>query len=366
MSDVAHLLRTQNSSLPKVPRKEEFADTLRSSFARYLESVRALSASDYASVTIREAEPEIEQLGASLLGVLDKVSHGQAAQARLELDRALAAMAVQLAELTSASVGASQLGVLYRARKNASNARLSRGDIFHLPFELRHLASPQRFSVLGLPTLYLGSSLYLCWEELQRPNVDELWISAIRLRPERTLRVLDFGYHPGVMAELIERAGFPQTDTHIARLVSAYGIVWPLIAACTYQVKEKHAPFKVEYVISQLLMSWIAENPSYTGIRYFSTHVLRPPAAAPLCINYALPARDISASGYCSHLADTLELTEPLSWMYANTTGTATSYMYHGRRFGVLMLGEDHFVPYEGTQFAIQEVRLDLLAYGRL
>jgi len=50
--------------------------------------------------------------------------------------------------------------------------------------------------------------------------------------------------------------------------------------------------------------------------------------------------------------------------MYAEVIATQDSYMYHGRRDGVLMLGDGHPVPYEGTRFALQEFRLDHIDYN--
>ena len=37
-----------------------------------------------------------------------------------------------------------------------------RKDMFHIPFEKRHLVSGQRFSIHGVPSVYLGESIYDC------------------------------------------------------------------------------------------------------------------------------------------------------------------------------------------------------------
>lgn len=51
---------------------------------------------------------------------------------------------------------------LFRVRKS-ERPLSTRKDIFHIPFNQRHLVSAQRYSVAGLPCLYLGTSLYICW-----------------------------------------------------------------------------------------------------------------------------------------------------------------------------------------------------------
>ena len=58
----------------------------------------------------------------------------------------------------------------YRARDNNTGFLYTKEEMFHIPYELRHKVTNQRYSVSGLPCLYLGSSTYLCWEELERPD----------------------------------------------------------------------------------------------------------------------------------------------------------------------------------------------------
>ncbi|MFW8247620.1 hypothetical protein ACOIDW_27415, partial [Klebsiella pneumoniae] len=65
---------------------------------------------------------------------------------------------------------------LFRVRK--SDTPLSeREEIFHIPFTERQNVSAQRYSVAGLPCLYLGTSLYVCWQEMNKPDFDKLYLS---------------------------------------------------------------------------------------------------------------------------------------------------------------------------------------------
>lgn len=59
---------------------------------------------------------------------------------------------------------------LFKAR-NTNGQTFGLGDMFHVPFEKRHLIPTSRFSLPGLPCLYLANSIYTCWEELDRPNL---------------------------------------------------------------------------------------------------------------------------------------------------------------------------------------------------
>lgn len=61
----------------------------------------------------------------------------------------------------------------YRIRVINDNNHLIPESFFHIPFEHRGKVSSQRFSIQGFPSLYLGKSVYICWEELNRPNINE-------------------------------------------------------------------------------------------------------------------------------------------------------------------------------------------------
>lgn len=50
----------------------------------------------------------------------------------------------------------------YRLRPSDDYRLFSEEEMFHLPFEKCHKTSNYRFSISGLPILYLGSSMYGC------------------------------------------------------------------------------------------------------------------------------------------------------------------------------------------------------------
>lgn len=79
---------------------------------------------------------------------------------------------------------------LYRVRKSDTPLS-SRKEIFHIPFSKRHLVGAQRYSVDGLPCLYLGTSLYVCWQEMNKPDFDKLYISAFTTNDNKS-KILNF------------------------------------------------------------------------------------------------------------------------------------------------------------------------------
>jgi hypothetical protein len=152
-----------------------------------------------------------------------------------------------------------------------------RAGIFHVPFDRRHDVGTHRYSVPGVPMLYLGASLYTCWLELGRPPLDRVWVSAFRFRAPDSPPLLNFGVRPEVVGASIGQSHLDWSVPH----ASAYAVAWPLIAACAFCAKERGSPFVEEYVVPQLLMSWVAERRECAGVRYFSTHVRRLRPASP-------------------------------------------------------------------------------------
>lgn len=149
--------------------------------------------------------------------------------------------------------------VFYRMRASDTGRLFSKEEMFHIPFELRRLVGNQRFSISGHPSLYLGSSIYVCWEELNRPNFDSANIVALRTKRELNLLDLRMPKEIGAEADL-------------------YRI--PLIVAASVRAKESTSPFKPEYIISQAILHSVlnqnktdgAEN-QYDGIIYYSTRI---------------------------------------------------------------------------------------------
>lgn len=191
----------------------------------------------------------------------------------------------------------------FRIRVKNENYALRPEDLFHIPFEKRGIVKTQRYSIPGLPSLYISNSTYVAWEELGRPGFDS--IQAVRLVATREIRLLDL-----------------TTDVYMrnAHLIdnNAYGwqplykvITWPLVAACSFKVLNREDTFKPEYIIPQLLMQWINTN-DIDGIVYSSTH-LNPRLGAGNFHNYVIPVRSANREcGLCPILTDMFHSTDVL------------------------------------------------------
>src|SRR5262249_44356941 len=93
---------------------------------------------------------------------------------------------------------------LYRMRvEHEPGVTFSKPDLFHIPFDKRHKVTRQRYSIPGLPCLYLGGTLYICWEELRRPKFESIHVARFQVADGQQISVLDFMQRPRHMAQNI-------------------------------------------------------------------------------------------------------------------------------------------------------------------
>ena len=209
---------------------------------------------------------------------------------------------------------------LFRVRKSDKPLG-KRKDLFHIPFSMRHFVNAQRYSVAGLPCLYLGTSLYICWQEMDKPDLGKLYISSFRSKDSKS-RVLNlaagFLYHR-TKSKYAEEITFEDNSIKLS-----YLILWPLIAACNYIKSESNAPFIQEYIIPNLLMQWISrkDGTPISGIAYRSTKFSKP-SQSPQALNVVLPPKVNYAEtveyDFCPTLCSMFAFTPPVSWQIVKT-----------------------------------------------
>lgn len=270
-----------------------YIDELRSALFGYAGLAAGLTGADRPSALLRANAAAIQELAEHLVAVHDATLSGRELDARDAMHQAIAAVRASLDTLTSVPMDRDGLGWVFRLRSGAHSDRVARAGLFHIPFDQRHLVSPMRYSMLGIPMLYLGGTTYTCWEELRRPSFDDVWVCGLRLRDEARVRLIAFGYRPTDMAAMLHaNAGRNAYEDHAV----AYATVWPLIAACSFRKRYRDARFAEEYVIPQRLVAYLVETAEFAGIRYFSTHINA--YQGPLLgMNFVFPARPGTSAG---------------------------------------------------------------------
>ena len=230
-------------------------------------------------------------------------------------------------------------------------AELTRGGLFHVPFELRHKIASKRYSISGLPSLYLSGSIWACWEEMQRPDFHTIQLS--RFRYSKPAKILDFGFRPSSIAQFRAQNSSLLSDAE----VTSYVICWPLIAACSVCAYLPGMPFIPEYIVPQLLLQWIRSESSLDGLRYFSTKINQDRHSPWAAMNYVFPVQEQVASGYCPKLKDKFVLTSPASWsILTNSDFSGVPMEVPGWSIPV---NEDYSVKYSHTEFFKCERKLD-------
>lgn len=210
----------------------------------------------------------------------------------------------------------------YRTRVMEGNYPVSRGKLFHIPFEKRRYINTQRYSIPGFPTLYLSSSLYVAWEEMRRPEFEKL--KAVRIRNTKTIKCFDltterysndyvYSPDPSILSS-------KERDDMYAMMI------WPLIAACSFKVYDDKAPFKPEYIIPQLMLQYVRKNNKIDGIKFSSTHIdLNNENIIGEMYNLAIPVKEDGLRGYCPELTKLFHSTDVLS-MEVKKLITGTTY----------------------------------------
>lgn len=202
---------------------------------------------------------------------------------------------------------------LYRGRIFENNRHKEGKDMFHIPLEKRGAVKTQRYSTPGYPCLYLGTTIYACWEELQQPRFDDLMVSGFKAA--RDFKLFDLR-----IPSWEDMEGDKLRDI-LLRL--------PLIVACSVVVSHPEDNFKPEYIIPQLLIEVIIgknreERNSkkleelVLGVIFTSTHINNDFGYKKKVFdNIAIPALDVSGkTGFCSILASLFHITNPTCFEY--------------------------------------------------
>lgn len=173
----------------------------------------------------------------------------------------------------------------FRARTSDKYCIFERKEMLHIPFDMRGRVSSTRFSIPGLPCLYLATTSYCCWLELKTPSDYQFNVSSVRVNQERKNLNLT------MTADLFEHiVMLTETD----KLANRYTIealkLWILSYASSFKIDADKRSFKEEYIIPQLIML-VSKDLALDGVSYYSKQVEDDRFAHMLSVNLALFAR---------------------------------------------------------------------------
>ncbi|MBO7425388.1 MAG: RES family NAD+ phosphorylase [Clostridiales bacterium] len=148
---------------------------------------------------------------------------------------------------------------LFRGRISHTSIPFKAKDMLYLPKDSRGKADSYRFSIPGVPCLYLGNSSYACWLELNRPLYHDFVVSPVIL--DNTLKILN-------LAVMIR--GFYVIKS--TEQVKCWLKLLILMIATSYRIDEDNRKFKSEYIVSQSIML-ACNDLGLDGVAYFSKRV---------------------------------------------------------------------------------------------
>lgn len=233
----------------------------------------------------------------------------------------------------------------YRMRNSQEYVQYEKDEMYHIPFEKSYLVGNERFSITGFPTLYLSSSIYGCWEETGRGNLEYANIAFFKNTQKISL------------ISLVK----PSQKIYVQNNSTLLAL--PLLLATSLEVtcpKEKFIP---EYIVPQLLMECLIEYRSQNtttdlvGIEYKSVHqnkrdlMFTESDKSDIFINYAIPPYGYqSKGGVCPKLKEIFEYWDSTSW----------AKLQYKRPNAFININENGQNRYDISRFGLMERYLNL------
>ncbi|WP_373523654.1 RES domain-containing protein [Aquiflexum sp.] len=196
---------------------------------------------------------------------------------------------------------------LFRIRradwKDGKLRPFEKDDLFHIKYHDRRKCKNYRFSISGIPALYLGESIEICEHEVfNGGDLFKYYISQFTSRELLNVITIDF---PDLIIWNLKHGGFNGTALRFFAYL-------PFSSACLFKTAPPHnRPFNPEYIIPQMLMSFIKKNTKLDGVRYPSTKFIYDGKTKPV-LNYAFPVKDPDEKGFCKNLTNIFDWIAPV------------------------------------------------------
>lgn len=356
LSDDLFRLPVQKGRIPSV-------NVLTEKYEAYITLLKRLKSYDKFTKTIKEQIPQIQFLCDGLVNVITHYLDGKPHKAYSEFDKAMSKVNNFVFHSIRERIKYPEQINLFRIRESGSRY-LKKQDIFHVPFELRGMVRNQRFSINGYPCLYFGPSVYVCWEELNRPNFENVFISKFRLL-RHSAKLLDLTFSVSQAKQILNNSKDIDDfyDYQVSKIVDKI-ILFPLIISCSLIEKESTDLFKEEYVIPQILLEWVRDTSEIDAIQYSSMSLPDYDLSDSLFTNYVFPAKHHEHIGFCSHLANIFEFTDPISWNFAKCINGHKKTVNLNSRLDFNIMNQKR--SYQHTEFGHMEQILDTMILRKL
>ena len=375
---ISHFSRGNKFKYPFVASspKRPYRTCLKDLLDEYLRKIETLKSSGETTNWLKNNKEQISTINNLLISALDEYLSGSAGKAYGKIEELMRSEFLQdniihlKVPLNTYYAEQNNSRSLYRVRYN-DNHLSERSDIFHIPFEKRYLVRTQRYSIAGIPCLYLGTSLYVCWQEMGKPDFSKLYLSYFKINKENhygEIYVLNLAYSfETLRPENLEYFFTQELSGHDRNKAKAFLAFWPILAACSFNAEVQNAHFTVEYVIPNLILQWISkEKRPVSGVMYLSTKTAQL-RNSDKGINFVFPP-DIKNvdEGFCEKLKNVFSWSNPISWQLLDTIQYGQNSDFNKMPFSG-NLEHGLIRNYKATKFYEMEQKLlDLADLGNL
>lgn len=189
----------------------------------------------------------------------------------------------------------------YRIRNGSVNEKglaMKQKELFHIPFELRHIVPSERYSIPGYPILYVAGSLEMAYREVIKDGGD---FTYVKIKGKNDLKFVD--------------VGFPLSDKPYPYELFSLFVFFPLIVACAMPVRyENGVKYKPEYALPQLFTQCVKKYSDFDGICYIPSGLDGHHDVMDLrSRDFAIIVRGgVKKSGYDEKMASKYKMTNPL------------------------------------------------------
>ena len=175
------------------------------------------------------------------------------------LSNSLAATMIQDCDVFPGRVGTEIQ--FYRARVASDAIAFKTKDMLHLPFKMRDKTKSYRYSIPGVPCLYLCNSSYGCWLELSRPPEHSFNVSPVVVKED--VKIFNFAINTYSVDEMEK-----WDDGRIKCWIK----IMMLLIASSFIIDDTSRSFKSEYLIPQSVMLACCKK-GIDGVVYYSNRV---------------------------------------------------------------------------------------------
>lgn len=186
-------------------------------------------------------------------------------------------------------------------------------QMLHLPYNLREKAVSSRFSSAETPSLYLGTSSYICSKECKWNGIDEMYVSVFVPNSRgKKFKILNLTISQALINGIYNRNLKDDNNQIRYKLQNDMLKIYSLVIATSFSV-EKQEETKFEYLLSQTLMKVVSKR-GIDGIAYLSMKGENE-FQYPQGVNLVIPATDISSDKPYSEKCDGFNVSEPVLYL---------------------------------------------------